>query len=184
MWKNRLLPSSHTEAQALREAGFKSRISKQGFITPHFLQKPAWATRKLLKNILSTFCLRNVDLPKMRHSKEVQTSNLFPAFLPGKFSGTSWHLAWGSFFEFASPRASTPPCHWNRSLAAMVLLGDLDLLAGMPSEVNDFRGNRETGICRMDPTRNCFFLRCNFTAVHPAGKYSIVKYTAMFRDWK
>lgn len=64
----------------------------------------------------------------------------------------------------------------------MVLLGDLDLLAGMPSEVNSLRGNRETGIYVMDPTRNCFFLRCNFTAVDPASKYSIIKYTAMFRD--
>lgn len=125
-----------------------------------------------------------MDLPKMKHSKEVQTSNLFPAFLPSKFSGTSWQFAWGSLFEFASSRASTPPCHWNKSLAAMVLLGDLGLLAGMPSEVNNFGWNRETGIYIMNPTRNWFFLRCNFTAVDPASKYSIIKYTAMFRDWK
>lgn len=99
IWKNRLLPSSQREDPALRKASFESGISKQGFITPHFLQKPAQqepVTRKLLKNILSTFSLTNVDLPKMKHSKEVQTSNLFPAFLPDKFSRTSWHLAWGS----------------------------------------------------------------------------------------
>lgn len=125
-----------------------------------------------------------MDLPKMKHSKEVETSNLFPAFLPGKFSGTSWQFAWGNLFEFASSRASTPACHWNRSLAAMLQLGDLGLLAGMPSEVNNFGWNRETGIYIMNPTRNCFFLRCNFTAVDPASKYSIEKYTAMFRDWK
>lgn len=63
-----------------------------------------------------------------------------------------------------------------------MLLGDLGVLAEMPSEVNNFRGNRETEIYVMNPTRNCFLLGCNFTAVDPASKYSIVKYTAMFRD--
>lgn len=120
--KNRLLPRSHRETPALREANFETEISKQGFVTPCFLRKSSW-TSKLLKSILSTFSLKNVDLPKIKHSKEVRTSDLFPSSLPGKFSGTSQQLSQLNFSEFAASRASASLCHWKRSLAAMGAAG-------------------------------------------------------------
>lgn len=64
----------------------------------------------------------------------------------------------------------------------MVLLADLDLPAGVLSEVNSFWGIRKTGVYIVDPTRKSSFLRFNFPAVHPASKYSVVKYAARFRD--